>query len=129
MKGIAAWAWLLGAVLACAAPQRVAPEDDHWVRDIRLSTTRGEVGRPFRADITWRDNYLQDVEVAASGLPPGVELVPGERAIAGKPTRAGFFQVQIAVRKNVKRGRFHKPKPDERWWRETFEVEIYAPVE
>jgi hypothetical protein len=117
---------LAGCVSSSAAP---APGDDHWVRDIELSHTRGEVGRPFRAEVTWKDNYLTDVELAVTGLPEGLSFDDKQRSIVGKPARAGFFTVNVALRKQIERGPYHRPKPDERWWRGVFELEIYAPIE
>lgn len=121
---------LLVLATGCFAHSATVPTDDHYVRDIKLSATRGEVGRPFRADITWTTNYLEDdPEISVSGLPPGVALDAGARALVGKPEREGFYTVHVAVRKRARRGATDRPKPDERWWREQFQVEIYKPIE
>ncbi|HUH03036.1 MAG TPA: Ig domain-containing protein [Kofleriaceae bacterium] len=121
--------------LACAGgqagpvqPGSAAQGDDHYVHNLRLTNTRGEVGRPFTAEITWEDNYLTAVEISASGLPPGLSLDQAKRVISGTPTRAGFFTVELAVRKHVDRERLHKPSPDERWWPARQEIEIYTPM-
>lgn len=57
---------LLVLATGCFAHSATVPTDDHYVRDIKLSATRGATDRP---------------------------------------------------------------KPDERWWREQFQVEIYKPIE
>jgi hypothetical protein len=121
--------------LACAGgkaepvePGAAPPGEDHYVHQIQLTNTRGEVGRPFAAEITWEDNYLTAVEISASGLPPGLVLDQAKRLISGTPTRAGFFTVELAVRKQVDRERLHKPTPDERWWPARQQIEIYAPM-
>lgn len=106
------------------------PDADHRVESIELSTTRGEVGGAFRADITWRHNYLpDDPEISVTGLPAGLEFDPAERAIVGTPTQDGFFTIQVAIRKPRPDDRLYRPSPDDRWWPEEFELEIYKPVE
>jgi hypothetical protein len=109
-------------------PGAASHAEDHYVRNIDLSTTRGEVGRPFESAITWEDNYLTEIELTATGLPPGLSLNPPKRIIAGTPTRAGFFTVEVAVRKKFERDEFHKTQPDERWWPARLQIEIYAPL-
>lgn len=122
-------ALVLGA--ACTTTQGARPtgkSPDVWVRDIQLEPRRGEVGKPFEATLTWRDNYIKEPEFDVSGLPPGLAFDPVARAIKGTPKRAGFFTVNVAIRKRVSGETGHRPAPDERWWPASFEVEIYAPM-
>lgn len=102
------------------------PNDRIW--NIQVSSERGEVGRPFRSDVTFQRNFDGDVEFDLSGLPPGLHFDEKEQAIVGKPTKAGFYTVNVAVRKHVSRGRWHRPKADEHWWREEISVEVYTPM-
>lgn len=122
------------ALLAACGPTTrgtTAADDpsEHRVEEIELSTTHGEVGRPFRADITWRSNYLEDPEISVTGLPPGLELDADNRAIVGTPTQDGFFTIQVALRRPRPDEKMYRPTPDDRWWPEEFELEIYKPVE
>ena len=108
------------------APSKKAPS--HWVRDIQLEPLRGEAGKPFEASLTWRDNYIREPEFEVSGLPPGLRFDPAARKVVGKPTRAGFFTVNVAIRKQVSKESGHRPSPDERWWPASFQLEVYAPM-
>src|SRR5678809_1222845 len=122
-------ALVLGA--ACTTTQGTRPtgsSPDVWVRDIQLEPRRGEVGRPFEATLTWRDNYIKEPEFDVSGLPPGVAFDPATRTIKGKPKHAGFFTVNVAIRKHVVKETGHRPTPEERWWPASFQVEIYNPM-
>jgi hypothetical protein len=125
---------LMAALAACGPTTRgttaeADPGADHRVEDISLSETNGEIGRPFRADITWRDNYIDDPEISVTGLPPGLELDLAERAIVGTPTQDGFFTIQVAIRKRRPDEKLYRPRPDDRWWPAEFELSIYRPVE
>jgi hypothetical protein len=120
----------LGA-LGCATTSGTVEEggqQDAAIWNIRLSTERGEVGKPFLAEITFQRDFEGELEFDISSLPPGLTFDEKEQAIVGKPTKAGFFTVNVAIRKKIKRGRFHKPKPDERWFRGETSVEIYQPL-
>ena len=119
----------IGCVGGPAEPTKPEPPD-HWVRDIKLSVVRGEIGKPFSSEVTYDTNYLKNPEWSVTGLPPGLKFDPAKRAITGKPTKDGFFTVNVAVRTVAARDEAgHKPKPDERWWPETFQIEIYKPPE
>lgn len=98
------------------------------VYDLRLSETRGEVGKPFRAEVTWSDNFITRPEVSVSGLPPGLSYDPAARTVAGTPGQAGFFKVNLAVRQKPTAEPGHRPTADERWWPATVELDIYKPV-
>ena len=130
--GAAASAPLAAALAlgACTSAQNATPtgEVTGWVRDIQLDNLRGEVGRPFESRLTWRDNYIEQPDFDVSGLPPGLAFDPASRRIIGTPKRAGFFTVNVAIRKHVPPKAGHRPHPDERWWPASFELEIYAPV-
>jgi hypothetical protein len=105
-------------------------QPDHWVRDIELSAVRGEIGKPFSAEVTYDTNYLREPEWSVTGLPPGLKFDPAKRTIGGVPTAAGFFTVNVAVRKVAPRDKAtHRPQPDERWWPATFQIEVYKPPE
>ena len=126
--------WLAAVAGACvggpAQPIKDGGESERWVRDIELSSVRGEVGRPFSGEVTYETNYLRDPEWEVSGLPPGLKWDEIARAIVGTPKQDGFFTVNIALRKKVDRkDGTHRPKPDERWWPAKFRVEIFKPVE
>ena len=99
-----------------------------WVRDIQLEPLRGEAGKPFEATLSWRDNYIQEPEFEVSGLPPGLVFDPASRKVIGTPKRAGFFTVNVAIRKRVPVETGHRPTPDERWWPASFQLEVYAPM-
>jgi hypothetical protein len=125
----------ISCICACAGghgdalePGAASRSETHYVRNIDLTTSRGEVGRPFESIITWEDNYLSEFELTATGLPPGLSLDPPKKRIAGTPTRAGFFTVEVAVRKRFERGELHKSQPDERWWPARLQIDIYAPL-
>lgn len=129
MRALVIAALLAGA--ACTTTQGARPtgsSPDVWVRDIQLEPRRGEVGRPFEATLTWRDNYIKEPEFDVSGLPPGLSFDPASRTIKGTPKHAGFFTVNVAIRKRVVRETGHRPTPDERWWPASFQVEIYKPM-
>jgi hypothetical protein len=118
-------------VAGCASSQGEVVSDpaaDHWVREIELSQTRGEVGKPFTSKLTFDSNYVTDADYSVSGLPPGLRWDEATASIVGTPKRDGFFTVNVAVRKKVERGRFHKPKVDERWWPQEIEISIYKPM-
>ncbi len=102
------------------------PDDRVW--NIRLSSERGEVGKPFQSEVTFQRNFDGEVEFDVGGLPPGLSFDDKTKAIVGKPTQAGFFTVNVAVRKHVARGRWHRPKADEHWWRQEVSLEIYTPM-
>jgi len=122
-------ALLLGA--ACTTTQGTRPtgkSPDVWVRDIQLEPLRAEVGKPFEATLTWRDNYIREPEFDVKGLPPGLRFDPAARKVVGKPGRAGFFTVNVGIRKQVSKETTHRPSPDERWWPATFQLEVYAPM-
>ena len=119
----------LAACVGAARSPATESEDRHWVRDIELSNTRGELDRPFTSELSWRDNYLTEVEYSVTNLPPGLRFDAASKRIVGIPEREGFFTVHIAIRKKVDRGFGHKPKPDERWWRADFELQIYRPLQ
>ena len=107
-------------------PTGTAP--DVWVRDIQLEPLRGEAGKPFEATLTWRDNYIREPEFDVKGLPPGLRFDPASRKVVGTPKRAGFFTVNVAIRKRVSDEPGHRPHPDERWWPASFQLEIHAPL-
>lgn len=120
----------LGAA-GCTTTQGARPtgsSPDVWVRDIQLEPLRAEVGRPFEASLTWRDNYIRQPEFDVTGLPPGLRFDPGARKVVGTPKRAGFFTVNVAIRKQVSKESGHRPTPDERWWPASFQLEVYAPM-
>ena len=98
------------------------------VYDLRLSETRGEVGKPFRAEVSWSDNFITRPEVSVSGLPPGLRYDPATHAVVGTPGKAGFFQVDLGVRQKPTGEPGHRPTADERWWPATVELDIYKPV-
>ncbi|HEU5056081.1 MAG TPA: hypothetical protein VFU21_06135 [Kofleriaceae bacterium] len=121
----------LVAAAACTTTQGARPtgkSPDVWVRDIQLEPLRAEVGRPFEATLTWRDNYIREPEFDVSGLPPGLRFDPATRKVVGKPARPGFFTVNVAIRKQVSKESGHRPSPDERWWPASFQLEVYAPM-
>jgi hypothetical protein len=129
MRVVLLMAALLGA--ACTTTQGARPTGtapDVWVRDIQLEPLRGEVGKPFEATLTWRDNYIKEPEFDVSGLPPGLVFDPATRKVAGKPRRAGFYTVNVAIRKQVPAETGHRPSPEERWWPASFQLEIFAPM-
>lgn len=104
--------------------------DEHFVRDIGLSETRGEIGKPFKAEVTYETNYLNDPEWDVTGVPPGLSFDEKARAIVGTPKNDGFFTVNINLRKKVDRkDSRHKPRPDERWWSGTVRIDVFKPVE
>lgn len=116
---------------ACTTTRGAKPtgsSPDVWVRDIQLEPLRGEAGRPFEATLTWRDNYIKQPELEVTGLPPGLRFDPAARKLLGTPKRAGFFTVNVAIRKQVSTESGHRPSPDERWWPASFQLEIYAPM-
>jgi len=121
---------LLLALPACFTThaEPAEPDTNHSVDNIQLSTTRGQVGKPFEGQLTWHDNYIDEPEIQISGLPPGLQFDSGKRAVVGKPTQVGFFTVNVAVRKKVDKSNFHRPKVDERWWPAEIEIEIYKPM-
>jgi hypothetical protein len=105
-------------------------EHKNWVRDIEISSVRGEVGRPFAGEVTYETNYLRDPEWEVTDLPPGLRWDEKSRSIVGTPEKEGFFSVNVALRKKVDRkDGTHKPKADERWWPETFRIEVFKPVQ
>ena len=119
------------ATAACTTTQGTKPtgaSPDVWVRDIQLEPLRGEAGKPFEATLTWRDNYIREPEFDVKGLPPGLVFDPAARKVVGKPKRAGFFTVNVGIRKQVSQESGHRPTPDERWWPASFQLEIYAPM-
>jgi hypothetical protein len=129
MRAIVLAAALLAA--ACTTTQGARPtgtSPDVWVRDIQLEPLRAEVGRPFEASLTWRDNYIREPEIEVTGLPEGLRFDLPAREVVGAPRRAGFFTVNVAIRKQVKKKSGHRPSPDERWWPATFQLEVYAPM-
>ncbi len=128
-RGIAITASALAACVGAAQSPETDSEDAHWVRDIALSNTRGEVGRAFSSEVSWRDNYLTEVEFSVANLPPGLRFDAASKSIVGKPERDGFSTINVAIRKKVDREFRHKPVPDERWWRAEFELAIYKPIE
>ena len=119
------------AAAACATTGSATGSDEslgHTVQNIRLSNERGEVGRPFAAELSFDRNFEDAVEIEVTGLPPGLRFDDSRRAITGTPTEPGFFPVQLSVRKRVTRGRWHRPTADERWWSADVTLEIYRPV-
>lgn len=121
---------MLLALPACFSThaEPAEPETNHSVDNIALSTTRGEVGKPFESQLTWQDNYITEPEIQISGLPPGLHFDAAKRTVVGTPTQDGFFTVDIAVRKKVDKSDFHRPKIDERWWPAEIEISIYKPM-
>jgi hypothetical protein len=120
------------AALGCTTTRGTTaaePDPQHYVRDIRLSQTRGEVGREFAGDLTWDSNFLREPEFALTGLPPGLRFDDGERKVVGVPARPGFFQVQVAIRSRVEEKAPRRPTPEDRWWTEVVRIEIYDPIE
>src|SRR6187397_1955418 len=111
---------LMAAVVAtaCTTTQGTKPSGttpDVWVRDIQLEPLRGEAGKPIEATLTWHDNYIREPEFDVKGLPPGLVFDPAARKVVGKPKRAGFFTVNVGIRKQVSTESGHRPTPDERW--------------
>jgi hypothetical protein len=121
----------LFAAAACTTTQGTKPTGaapDVWVRDIQLEPLRAEVGRPFEATLTWRDNYIRQPEIEVTGLPEGLRFDLAGRKVVGAPKRSGFFTVNVAIRKQVVKESGHRPSPDERWWPASFQLEVYAPM-
>lgn len=121
----------LAAATACTTTQGAKPtgtSPDVWVRDIQLDPLRAEVGRPFEATLTWRDNYIREPEIEVTGLPEGLRFDLPARKVVGAPKRPGFFTVNVAIRKQVVKKSGHRPSPDERWWPASFQLEVYAPM-
>ena len=123
-----AWAMVVG----CTSTQGTKPADPNdetfWVRDMTLSETRGEVGRPFTSELTYKTNYLNNPEFEVSGLPPGLTWDDAKRAIVGAPKSPGFHTVHIAVRSAGEKDWHDKRDSLDRWWPASFEIEIYRPV-
>jgi hypothetical protein len=129
---LVAFALALVAAPACTTTRGAPasePNSNAWVRDIDLSPLRAQVGQPFTATLSYRDNFIDHPEYSVSGLPPGLVFDAASKAVKGTPSRAGFFTLNVAVRKAVPPERAHRPRPDERWWPATFELEVYAPVD
>jgi hypothetical protein len=122
---------LLIALAACTTTTGTTPTGPSpqvRVRDIELAPLRGEVGVPYSATLTWVDNYITEPELRLTGAPPGLTFDSASRTLRGTPKRAGFYTVQVAIRKRVRPEPNHRPTPDERWWPATFEVQIFAPI-
>jgi len=121
---------ILISAAGCTSTQNTVQsgEATGWVRDIQLEPLRAEVGRPFEATLTWRDNYIREPEFDVKGLPPGLVFDPAARKVVGKPKRAGFFTVNVGIRKQVSTESGHRPSPDERWWPASFQLEVYSPM-
>jgi hypothetical protein len=121
---------LVAASTGCTSTQHTTQvgEVKGWVRDIQLDNLRGEVGRPFQSRLTFRTDYIDDPEFHAADLPPGLRFDSDSRSIVGTPKRAGFYRVQVSLRKRVPKEAGRRPKPDERWWPADFEIEIYKPM-
>jgi hypothetical protein len=120
------------APLACTTTQgssAAGPQRKIWVREIDLAPRRGEVGAPFRATLTWRDNYIREPELSVAGLPPGLRFDPASRVVSGRPERAGFFTENLGVRQLPPTTKTHRPTLEERWWPASVELEIFEPVE
>lgn len=100
-----------------------------WVRDMELSETRGEVGREFFSELTYKTNYLETAEFKVSELPDGLRWDDEKHAIVGTPTSPGFHSVNIAVRAAGDEEWHDKHQADDRWWPQDFEIEIYRPIE
>lgn len=116
---------------ACTTTRGTKPTGESpnvWVRDIQLEPLRAEAGKPFEATLTWRDNYIREPEFDVEGLPPGLRFDPAARKVVGTPKRAGFFTVNVGIRKQVSKESGHRPTPDERWWPASFQLEVYAPM-
>ena len=117
------------ACVSTAGTTPTGPSPSGRVRDIELAPLRGEVGKPFTATVTWADNYIgDDPELRLNGAPEGLTFDPATRTLSGKPKRAGFYTVQVLVRKRVVEEPGRKPKIDDRWWTAEFELEIFAPL-
>jgi hypothetical protein len=119
---------LIGCTTTATAQPASKESGPHWVRDIQLEPLRGEVGKPFQGKVTWDDNYIRDPEVEVSGLPPGLIYDPATRTVSGSPKQAGFFSVNVNIRKHVRVEPGHRPSPDEHWWPATFQLEVYKPM-
>ena len=96
---------------------------------MELSETRGEVGRAFTSELTYKTNYLENPEFRVSELPEGLRWDEASRAIVGTPTKPGFHSVNIAVRSAGEEKWHDKHKEDDRWWPTDFDIEIYRPIE
>jgi hypothetical protein len=96
---------------------------------MELSERRGEVGREFFGELTYKTNYLENPVFKVSELPAGLRWDDEKRAIVGKPEAPGFHSVNIAVRSAGEEKWHDKREVTDRWWPQDFEIEIYRPLE
>jgi hypothetical protein len=126
---LAAAALLLMVSCASRTPtENKATSAEHYVRHIELSVNRGEVGKQFRSRLTYEDNYIRNPEVEIAGLPPDLHYDPAARSVVGIPRKAGFYQLQIAIRERVNPDLLRHPQAEDRWWTKVVALEIYKPI-
>lgn len=131
------WA-VLGALamgaLGCVATgsMTAVPEHptttDYYVRALNLSRTIGYVGKRFKSRLSYQDNYFSRGQYSVEGLPPGLSFDKTRREIVGVPTRPGFYDVNIAVRRKPSDALLSRTTPEDRWWPREFELRIYKPM-
>jgi hypothetical protein len=94
---LVAFALALVAAPACTTTRGAPasePNSNAWVRDIDLSPLRAQVGQPFTATLSYRDNFIDHPEYSVSGLPPGGAArarppTAARRALVAGDLRAG----------------------------------------
>lgn len=61
-----------------------------------IGTPPATVGQPFNRPIVF-DGFGLATKVSATGLPPGLTIVPNGSSTSGKPTTAGTYSVKLTV--------------------------------
>ena len=124
-----AWAMVVGCTSTQGTRSADPSDESLWVRDMALSETRGEVGRAFTSELSYKTNYIENPEFEVRNLPDGLRWDDENRAIVGKPKSPGFHTVNIAVRSAGEKDWHEKGDALDRWWPTSFEIEIYRPIE
>jgi hypothetical protein len=115
-----------GCMTSARAPESVKGTTP-YVSSLDLSQTRGQVGAPFAAEVSYNAHRLGVPEYRVDSLPPGLKFDPRTARIEGVPKADGFFAVTVAVRKKRKPG-MHFDTVDGAWYSQRFEIAIYKPV-
>src|SRR5262245_48179111 len=112
----ALFALLLWLLSSCGSGKEsgesTMPLADRYVRRIQLSQNRGEVGKPFKAALTYESNFIRNPEVSMSGLPAELHYDEAQKNVVGTPSKPGFYKVQVAVRERVHQAALRRPRAE-----------------